>query len=186
MTSESTDESERSEPMGYSAQGRPLHQTNRYVEMNKATTDLEDDNNDMAMAKPKEKYYQTMIKLQKYGPLSKAEVAFVGAGLGGRFTNTQELQAIASKHKPKWDKAVKKEHKNMTQYNVWKVRMISKLPKHVKILKSTWAMKKKASGKYQAQLTARGYEQQERVHYDSSLIASPVVNDIMIESFSLF
>ena len=41
-------------------------------------------------------------------------------------------------------------------------------------------MKKKASGKYRARLTARGFEQQDGIHYDSSSIASPVVNDITI------
>ena len=122
--------------------------------MAKATTDLDDNPNDMALTKAEEKYYDTIIKLCKYGAMSEAEVAFVGAGLGGGFTNTQELhvmkhdEAMSSPDKAKWEEAVDKEHTNMTQYKVWKARMIDEMPKHVKILTSTWAMKKKASGKY--------------------------------------
>ena len=88
--------------------------------------------------------------------MSEAKVAFVRAGLGGRVTNTQELhvmkydEAMPSPDKAKWEEAVDKEQTNMTQYKVWKARMIDELPKHAKILTSTWAMKKKASGKYRA------------------------------------
>ena len=155
--------------------------------MVEAATDLDNNNNDMALTKTEEKYYNNIIKLQNYGAISEAEAAFDGTGLGGRFTNTQELhvmkydETMATQDKPKWEEAVEKEHTNMTQYNVWKAKMIDKLPKHAKILTSTWAMKKKAtSSKYQAQLTACGFEQQDGIRCDSSLIASPVVNDLMI------
>ena len=49
-----------------------------------------------------------------------------------------------------------------------------------KIITSTWAMKKKASGRYRARLNARGFEQQEGVHYDPEQISSPVTNDATI------
>ena len=62
--------------------------------MAKATTDLDDNPNDMALTKAEEKYYDTIIKLRKYGAMSEAEVAFVGARLGGGFTNTQELHVM--------------------------------------------------------------------------------------------
>ena len=41
-------------------------------------------------------------------------------------------------------------------------------------------MKKKASGTYRARLNARGFEQQEGVHYDPEQISSPVTNDATI------
>ena len=41
-------------------------------------------------------------------------------------------------------------------------------------------MKKKASGRYRARLNARGFEQQEGVHYDPEQISSPVTNDATI------
>ena len=127
-----------------------------YAEMAKATTDLGDNPNNMALTKAEEKYYNTIIKLRKYGAMWNAEVAFIGAGLGGGFRNTQELhvmkydEAMSSPDRSKWEEAVDKEHTNMTQYKVCKVRMIDKLPKHAKILTSTWVMTKKASGKYRA------------------------------------
>jgi hypothetical protein len=41
-------------------------------------------------------------------------------------------------------------------------------------------MKKKANGKYKARITARGYEQREGEHFDSSDKASPIATDITI------
>jgi hypothetical protein len=54
------------------------------------------------------------------------------------------------------------------------------LPKHAKVLTTTWAMKKKASGKYKARLAARGFKQVDGIHYDQSDKAAPVVNDITV------
>ena len=54
------------------------------------------------------------------------------------------------------------------------------VPKDAKIVTSTWAMKKKASGKYRARCNMRGYEQQDGQHYDSHSISVPVTNDITI------
>jgi hypothetical protein len=45
-------------------------------------------------------------------------------------------------------------------------------------LSTTWVMKKKASGRFKARITARGFEQRDGDHFDSSDKASPVVNDI--------
>lgn len=53
----------------------------------------------------------------------------------------------------------------------------------MKIITSTWAMKKKSKGVYRARLAARGFEQQEGIHYDSTNTSSPVVNDITIRVF---
>lgn len=49
-----------------------------------------------------------------------------------------------------------------------------------KILTTTWAMKKKTSGIFPARVNARGYEQVDGIHYDSSHTAAPVTNDVTI------
>ena len=54
------------------------------------------------------------------------------------------------------------------------------LPKGVKILTSTWAMKMKSNGEFRARLNMRGYEQDDRDHYDSASISSPVTNDVSV------
>jgi hypothetical protein len=38
----------------------------------------------------------------------------------------------------------------------------------------TWEMKKKSNGTYHDRLNARGNEQEDGIHYDSSKISSPV------------
>jgi hypothetical protein len=53
-------------------------------------------------------------------------------------------------------------------------------PKGNKVLTSTWAMKKKASGTYHARLNARGYEQVAGKHYGKTSIAAPVTSDTTI------
>jgi hypothetical protein len=70
----------------------------------------------------------------------------------------------------------------MKKYKVFKAVSKDKLPKQAKILTSTWAMKKKSSGVYQAQVTACGYKQIDGAHYDEDTKASPIVN----EKLSLF
>jgi hypothetical protein len=41
-------------------------------------------------------------------------------------------------------------------------------------------MKKKSNGKYRVILNARGYEQIDGIHFDSTSIASPVTNDATV------
>ena len=50
-----------------------------------------------------------------------------------------------------------------------------------KILTSTWVMKKKANGRLREKLNARGYEQEQGVHYKMNEIAAPVVNETTIK-----
>ena len=102
------------------------------------------------------------------------EFACVGAGIGGGFGNTEELkplkykEAMASNDKAKWAEAVKKEFNNMKDYEVWKAVPKEEVPEDAKILTSTWAMKKKANGTFRARLNARGFEEIDGVHYDTS------------------
>jgi Reverse transcriptase (RNA-dependent DNA polymerase) len=71
--------------------------------------------------------------------------------------------------------AVDEEHDRMVKNKVWEAVPKSSVPKGAKILTSTWAMKKKASGVYHARLNARGYEQIDGEHFDKDTKASPVV-----------
>jgi hypothetical protein len=51
------------------------------------------------------------------------------------------------------------------------------LSKNCKILKTTWAMKMKPNGKFQACINACRYEQVDSLNFDSTNIAPPATND---------
>ena len=87
-------------------------------------------------------------------------------------------EAMKTKDKPKWQKAVKEEHGNFTRCNVVQAVPKNEVPDDATIIGSTWAMKKKPTGTHRARLNARGFEQIEGVHYDSKNISSPVVNEV--------
>ena len=118
--------------------------------------------------------------------LKKIEVACVGAGIGGGFNNTAELkpmkyrQAMATSDKEKWNEAVELEHESIKRNRVWIPVKLKNIPKHAKILTSTWAMKKKANGTFRARINARGYEEIDGVHYDASTISAPVTNELTL------
>jgi hypothetical protein len=125
-----------------------------------------------------QRYYDVMRESGEY--------AFVGAGLGGGFADTNELhvmkykEAMATADRAKWEKAVEEEHKRMLKHKVWKPVSRDEVPKGAKILTSTWAMKKKANGTYRARANARGYEQEDGEHYDKLTKSAPVANEITI------
>jgi hypothetical protein len=114
------------------------------------------------------------------------EIACVGAGIGGGFGNTKELhimkykQAMATMDVKQWERAVDEEHDRMVKHRVWQAILIKDIPQAVKIMMSTWAMKKKANGTFGVQLNARGYEQIDGVHYNSHNTSTPVTNDATI------
>ncbi len=76
----------------------------------------------------------------------------MGAGVGGGFSNTQELrvmkyhEAINGPDGELWKEELKKEHKRMIDSRVFKPVNLSKVPGGVKLIDTTWAMKKKSSG----------------------------------------
>jgi hypothetical protein len=72
--------------------------------------------------------------------------------------------------------AVDKEHNRMIKFGVWEAVRRGDLKTASKIITSTWAMKKNASGTYRARLNARGFEQREGRHYDGTSISAPVSN----------
>jgi hypothetical protein len=68
----------------------------------------------------------------------------------------------------------------MTDHGVFEPEEKSKIPAGAKVLSTTWVMKKTASGRFKARITAREFEQRDGDHVDSSDKASPVMNDIKI------
>jgi Reverse transcriptase (RNA-dependent DNA polymerase) len=115
-----------------------------------------------------------------------ADYALVGAGLGEDINHTQDLhvltfqQAMKLPERDKWLIAIEQEHQRMLNHQVWELVTYSDVDITGKILSTTWAMKRKADGKFCACLTARGYEQIEGIHYDRSSTAAPVTNDTTI------
>jgi hypothetical protein len=82
--------------------------------------------------------------------------------------------------KYKWENTVFEEHERMVKKQAWRALPKKDVPKNVKAMSYTWAMKKKSNGTYRTRLNARGYEQVNGIHYDSSNISSPVINDATI------
>jgi hypothetical protein len=133
-------------------------------------------------------YELSMLNMDRVGcELHPKEVpydtAFVGMGIGGGFSSTQELhvlnypEAMACPDKQKWLGAIDEEHERMLKHQVFEAVKIKDLPVGTKAIDSTWAMKKKANGTYRARLAARGFKQVEGVHYDPDSKSSPVVCD---------
>ena len=128
----------------------------------------------------------TFAEKNYYSILEDEEIACVGAGVGGGFSNTSELkvmkykEAMKTKGRDKWANAVEEEHRRMLKNKVWKQVRREEVLKDATIITSTWAMKKKSNGKYRARLNGRGYEQIDGEHYDGTSIASPVTNDATI------
>ena len=113
------------------------------------------------------------------------KMAGVGAGIGGGFTNTNELKVMKYEEalrtdKAGWSTAIDEEHERMVENNVWKAVKKDEVPKGAKVLTSTWACKLKSNGTKRARINGRGYEQIDGVHYDLLSITSPVTNDASV------
>ena len=134
----------------------------------------------------------TMAEIKYYSELyddkcDQMEVAAVGAGIGGGFVNTSELRTVKyeeamsnRKEKRHWQGAVLEEKSKWDRLRTVLETKRSELPPGTKVITTTWAMKKKANGKYRARLNARGFEQQDGIHYDSTSTAAPVVSEVTI------
>eukprot|EP00957_Ditylum_brightwellii_P160041 12182554-Ditylum_brightwellii.AAC.1 len=79
-----------------------------------------------------------------------------------------------------WDSLVIKEHDSFVKYKVWKPVPEDEVPEDAKVLTSMWAMKPKPNGIKRARLNARGFDQQEGLHYLAKFLSAPVVCDITI------
>jgi hypothetical protein len=133
-----------------------------------------------------EHYYEAMQIIQE-GEFIPNKVNCVGAGIVRGFTNTKELhvmkykQAMATKDAKHWERVVDREHDQMIKHRVWQAILKCNIPRAVKIMTSTRAMKKKANGTFRARINARGYEQVNGLHYDSHDIPAPITNDVTIQ-----
>ena len=84
------------------------------------------------------------------------ELCHLGAALGGGFENTAELrpmkygQAMQTKHKANWVKAVREEYDRMEEHGVFKAISRKDVPEKAKIITATWAMKMKSDGTFRA------------------------------------
>lgn len=110
------------------------------------------------------------------------ELGLVGAGIGGRFGNTSELnpkkynEAMSGDNLKEWQKAVDEEHKKMVDFKVFQKVLKKDLPHRAKI------MLRKANGTKQAQINAQGYEQVNGIHYDLTPKSAPVANEVRIQA----
>ena len=124
---------------------------------------------------------------KKFKKDESIELLCVGAGIGEGILHTGELHvlkykdAMAGNDRDHWKKAIGEEHKRMVDNNVWEPVKIENLPSNAKLLSTTWAMKKKANGQYRARITARGFLQEDGIHYFSHSTAAPVANELTIK-----
>lgn len=169
--------SENNSTMAVTRSGRTIQPPRRLIEeMGAVSYEVE-------LSDAEKAYYDAMKTYPEEYP---CELSLVGAGIGGGFTNTNELhvmkynEAMASADKEKFEKAVEEEHDRMIHHRVFKPVPISEVPKGEKIITSTWAIKKKSNGTYRARLNARGFEQVDGIHYREDSKSSPVVSDITI------
>jgi hypothetical protein len=122
-------------------------------------------------------YYQCLEEMD-----GEMEFANIVAGIGGGFKNTMELkpmkykEAINGPDGKAREKEIENEHDCMVKNNVWEPVNKSLLPKGTKVIDSTWACKKKSTGKLRGRLNAHGFKQVEGVHYDGTSTHAPVTN----------
>jgi hypothetical protein len=75
-----------------------------------------------------------------------------------------------------WEKEIENEHDRLIKNDAWEPVKKSLLPKGTKVIDSTWACKKKSTGKLRRHLNARGFKQVEGVHYNGTSTHAPVTN----------
>ncbi len=107
---------------------------------------------------------------------SVSEYINVRAGVGGELTNTNEIQvmkyheAINGPDGKKWKAEVKIEHGRLVKSVVFEKVKLSELPSEVKIIVTTWAMKKKSNRTLHGRINVRGFKQVEGQYFDASSI----------------
>jgi hypothetical protein len=79
-----------------------------------------------------------------------------------------------------WKEEVAREHKRMVDSGVFEPVKISKVINGVKLIDTTWAMKKKSSGTLRGRVNVRGFKQINGQHYNGTSISVPVTNAMTI------
>jgi Reverse transcriptase (RNA-dependent DNA polymerase) len=116
------------------------------------------------------------------------EKALVGAGIGGGFVHSSELnvknynKAMKSADMDelsKWIKGMDEEHAWFLFNEVW-TAVLRENYKDVMPITMTWALKLKANGVVRARCNVRGFGQIPNVHYDPNSKSSPVTTQAAI------
>jgi hypothetical protein len=142
---------------------------------------------------PSANYYEVFgidedkVKVLQIHNDSVSEYINIGAGMGGGFTNTNEL-CVMNYHEPingpdgkKWKAKVKTEHGRMVKSDIFEKVKLSKLPSDVKVIDTTWAMKKKSNKTLCERNDICGFKQVKGQHYNASSISVPVTNGVTIK-----
>jgi hypothetical protein len=101
--------------------------------------------------------------------------------------NTLELKvmkynkAINRPNGKAWKEEVRKELQRMIDNGVIEPVKISELPKGIKLIDTTWAMKKNSSGTLRGRVNVRGFRRIEGEHYDGTSISASVTNAMTIK-----
>jgi hypothetical protein len=90
-------------------------------------------------------------------------------------------EAINGPDGKKWKAKVKTEHGRMVKISVFEKVKLSELPSDVKVIDTTWAMKKNSNGTLCGRINVRGFKQVEGQHYNASSISAPVTNGMTIK-----
>jgi hypothetical protein len=92
------------------------------------------------------------------------------------------LKAINGPDGQLWKAEVVKEHQRMIDNGVFEPMKLSEVTKGVKLIGTTWAMKKKkSSGTLRERVNVRELKQIDRQHYDGTCISAPVTNAMTIK-----
>jgi hypothetical protein len=69
----------------------------------------------------------------------------------------------------------------MVKSGVFEKVKLSKLPSDVKVIDTTWAMKKRSNGKLCGRINVCGFKQVKGQHYNALSISAPVTNGMTIK-----
>jgi hypothetical protein len=89
-------------------------------------------------------------------------------------------KAMRSPDAKEWRKGIKNMKIRFDKCNALAAIPRDSLPKGMKVLTTTWAMKQKSNGMRRGRLNACGYDQVDGSHYTSDSIAAPVTSPITV------
>jgi hypothetical protein len=118
---------------------------------------------------------------------SVSEYINIGAGVGGGFTNTNELramkfhEALIGPDGKKLKAEVKTEHGRKVKSGILGKVKLSKLSSDAKVIDPTWAMKKKSNRTLCGRINVWGFKQVKGEHSDALSISAPVTNGMTIK-----
>ena len=114
------------------------------------------------------------------------EIFGVGAGTGDDFGTTTELhvpeydETVNGPDGREWREEIQNEFKRMKKMAGFQEVNRSQLPRGVKPIDGTWALKKNGNVVCRDRLTTRGFKQVDGIYYDSASIHAPVTNAMSV------